>query len=87
MNDSQRVSVASSEIHQMADSVVSSMNFWLAVAQSQSLLNRKFNVRRHFQEWLMLLTVRVKKFVGCNDETAADCSVFACLLCDAVACG
>ena len=49
MNDSQRVSVASSEIHQMADSVVSSMNFWLAVAQSQLLLNAKFNVRRDFR--------------------------------------
>ncbi len=31
----------------MAESVVSSMNFWLAGAQSQLLLNAKFNVRRH----------------------------------------
>lgn len=33
----------------MADSVVSSMNFWLAGAPSQLLLNAKFNVRRDFR--------------------------------------
>ena len=34
----------------MADSVVSSVNFQLAVARSQSLLNAKFNVRRHLRK-------------------------------------
>lgn len=50
MNDSQQVSGDSSEIHQMADSVVSSVNFQLAAARSQSLLNAKFNVRRHLRK-------------------------------------